>query len=373
MDNSTGKKSLWLFMEAVTQARVTGRRDLAHKMFAELIPHLDEYAAPPDLWHNVSMEAAQIDHELEIAIVQAALREWPENVDLLCDELQMRYSTHMDAARAAEIWEQLDKMDRKITGGYWRFWSYGAIYHAMILKQRSNGLKLLDDGLHWVTRDNLMDILYAYRRILIDASPEEPIADIIAFQKDAMKQLEAKYLLGIQMGVENSYVLARELARLYQEQAGVSDPSPDGEGASTSQRDYLQSALDALDLAEKLYTGDPNHPIYQIYQVRVRVLMAQKKFSDALKILECLPISGPEDPSIQTMKTLAEQMLGRARPGLASGAPSQPPTESREEDQGEILNKALIWLLANNGELLTKIARDHAEVAAVIRQIASEF
>jgi tetratricopeptide (TPR) repeat protein len=365
MNNKSVKKTLWQFHETVTALRVSGKRSQAYKMLDEIIPHLDEYTAPPDLWHNISMEAARINRDAELAITQVALQEWPDSVDLLCDELQLRYSTHMDMERATEIWRTLDGMDKRITGSYWRFWAYGAIYYAVILKKRSEGLKLLDDGLCWVKRNEVMDILRVYRRILIDSSPEEPIEDVIAFQQTAMKQLEEKYQLGIQMGVVNSYVLAKDLALLYQEQAGTSNPN--------SERDYLQKALDALDLAEKLYTADVNHPIHEIYEARVRILMAQKKYSDALKILESLPISEQEDSSIQTMKTMAEQMLGRARQQPAATPVPQSSTEAPKEDRGEILNKALNWLLANNGEFLLSIARDNPEVAMAVKHIASEL
>lgn len=168
-------------------------------------------------------------------------------------------------------------MPRKQTGPCWRFWGYGAIYHATTLNDPATALQLLDDGLLAVKRDGLMDILRTYRRVLIDSVPLrklDSIDQLAAYQQEAISILESRYRMGIQLGIENAYVLAQDLARLHQERAGVeADESTPNENNA-----YLRKELAYLDLAEKLYTGDPNHQIWNIYVQRVRILMAQHKY-----------------------------------------------------------------------------------------------
>lgn len=107
----------------------------ARELFDHIIEEgLDNYTASPDLWHNAAMVAGRVQHRIApLALVEAGLREWPDDVDLLCDALQYYHTTHYDLQKAQEIWQRLENMPREVTGPYWRFWVYGATYHAMYL------------------------------------------------------------------------------------------------------------------------------------------------------------------------------------------------------------------------------------------------
>jgi hypothetical protein len=363
----------------------------ARTMFDRLmVEGLECYKAPADVWHNTSMVAAHVEHrDAELALIQAGLRDWPDNVDLLCDEFQLRYSTHYDTTRAAEIWAKLWGMDRKKTGPFWRFWAYGAIYHATTLYDPVTARQLLDDGVRSVTRDSLCDLLRIYRRVLIDSTPRYVLTtenDIIAYQKDALKQMEAKYQLGISLGVENAYVLATELAKLYQERAGeelipqnastqqagetapVAKKTDDGQAAfltatekvtpAAQHVDYLTKALEYLELAEMLYTGDSNHPVQDIYRIRARILMAQRRYGDALKLLNSLPL---DDASFRIMRTLAAQMTGMNV------------DETKELTMEAAINKALPALLDADGELLFHIAQANPSIKEAVINVAQKL
>jgi len=238
---STARKSLWPFYYEVERFEFADPRR-ARELFDQiLIEGLDNYTASPDLWHNAAMVAGRVEHrEAQLALVEAGLREWPDNVDLLCDVLQYSHTSHYDRERAKQIWQKLSDMPKEVTGPYWRFWVYGAIYHARELYDPKTATELLDEGLKWVTRDTLMDILRSYRRVLVDSTPLEQFDDqdqVTAYQHKVLKILEERYKLGIDWGLENGYVLATELARLYQEQVGRSlvDLSPRNDVASGDQ------------------------------------------------------------------------------------------------------------------------------------------
>lgn len=364
-----GLQDLWdVYHNASSLARM--ERQKASAYLGNFTRSIAEYTGPPELWHNLAMVAARVNRDAELAIVQQALQDYPNDVDLLCDELQMRYTTHWDLVRAGKLWAQLETMDKHITGPYWRFWAYGAIYKATRLGKRSEGLALLDEGLRWVTPEYIADVLRSYRRVLIDSAPDTPIDNIEQYHKETRRQLESKYRLGIAMGVENSYTLATELAVLLQEQAGVMDDCA-GEGQP---RNYLEEALAALDLAEKLYTGDSNHPIGDIYEHRARILMAQRKYSDALKLLQSLPDADRNDSSIHTMRALAERMLGRTPEALPTSVPPQLASgDARPKPDVDAVNQALELLFADDGEVLLELARRQSEVGAVLRSVVARL
>lgn len=365
------RKSLWPFYHEVSQyeyANPQKARELIDRILEE---GLDNYTAPPDLWHNTAMVAGRVKHTVvQIAFVEAGLREWPDNVDLLCDELQYRHTTHYDLQKAAAIWQRLEELPREVTGPYWRFWVYGTIYHALVLCNPQKGMELLDEGLKWVKRDGLMDVLRCYRRVLVDSIPLEPIKDnrqFSAYQKHVFELLEERYLLGLRMGVENGYVLAVELARLYQEQASggaldrleLKGNEEDEQSLHTSSNHYLQRALQYLDLAEILYIGDPNHPIWEIYEARARILMAQRRYRDALKLLSSLPQSRRNELSIATMLNLAIRITGEK-------------IETDESDSSSF-SELLSSLFQNDGELLFRIASQNPQVARVLRNVVQRL
>jgi tetratricopeptide (TPR) repeat protein len=364
-------KSLWRFYEEVEKYEYTDPRR-AWELFDQILQEgLDHYTAPPDLWHNTAMVAGRVQHrDAELALILRALQEWPMDVDLLCDELQLRYSAHYDPDRAREIWDLLSSMPREVVGPYWRFWVYGAIYYTKVLRDPRSALALLDEGVNWVTRDTLMDVLRSYRRVLVDGAPRKQLKtpkQLAEYHREMLKILEDRYRLGIALGVENGYVLATELAQLHQEQAGldlaVSLASPssakDGvsEQPSVGEVDHLSRALECLDVAEKLYTGNPNHPVWDIYEARARILMAQRRYGDALKMLRSLPRARQSEPSLATMLRLASYMTG----------------EKVEEERGEALSEALSIFLQNDGQLLFQVASQDSAVAAILKRIVRKL
>jgi hypothetical protein len=309
-------KSLWAVYDEASQYEYADP-DRAHEVFTQLLTEgLENYTASPDLWHNTSMSAARAKHrEAEEAVVLRGQQEWPDNIDLMCDELQLRHTTHYDLIRAREIWGRLDGMDRKKTAPYWRFWVYGAIYHATILYDPVTALNLLNEGLRSVSRDSVTDILRNYRRVVVDSIPTEALEDeakVVATQESTLNMLEGHLRLGMRLGVENGYVLATELARLYCERAGTAIDETDPTEEFKKREYYIKKALSYLDYAEVMYTrsGSSNYPIWEVYEQRISILMAQRKYEEALYLLRSQPRSRLRDPSLETMLKFATLMTG---------------------------------------------------------------
>ncbi|HEX6122248.1 MAG TPA: hypothetical protein VFY89_03755, partial [Ktedonobacterales bacterium] len=257
--------------------RSPGRaRQIVTQVYVQLQADIDAFTAPPDIWHNFAILADRIGMEAEESLIlRAALREWQHDVDLLCDHLQNAFnsgSVDYNPTLAAQYWERLEKLPRTVTAPYWRFWTFGAQYHMRITRDLTRAKNLLDEGLRYVQRDGLENILRSYRALLVDSEPLRPIRDeqdLIAYQEWAFSLLESRYKLGIQLGVENGYVLAGELAKLYQERAGARlAATPNASQAQQRQEqnrnEDLEQALIYLRLAEALYTGNSNHPIQAI-------------------------------------------------------------------------------------------------------------
>jgi hypothetical protein len=110
-------------------------------------------------------------------------------------------------------------------------------------------------------------------------------------------------------------------------------------------------------VAEKLYTGNPNHPVWDIYEARARILMAQRRYGDALKMLRSLPRARQSEPSLATMLRLASYMTG----------------EKVEGERGEALSEALSIFLQNDGQLLFQVASQDSAVAAILKRIVRKL
>jgi len=369
------RKPLWSLYSAISTLGYTNP-ERGHQMLDEILAEgLEHYTAPPDLWHNCAMEAARMQHrEAQLALIKAGLQEWPDEIDLLCDELQLMYTTHYAPTEAAELWKKLETMDRRKSGPYWRFWVFGAIYHAFTLNDRVAALALLDEGLRSVRRDTLMNVLRTYRRVLVDSAPEKSLEcmdEVREFQHQLLELLEERYKLGIKWGVENSYVLATELARLYQERSGINPdkltPKTDTESSSTESSEdyYLNRALEYLEFAEKLYTGNPYHPIWEIYEVRARVLMAQRRYVDALRFLRSLPESRFSDPSIAAMLKLASAVTGEKIDDLIK--------ETSEIRQEDVIDNLMAFLYQDGGRNLLYLAQQNPALKAILVNIARQL
>jgi len=330
----------------------------ARDIFDAFLDEINEYSGTPDMWHTIAMIAGRAQHyDARISIIKAGLREWPDDVDLLCELLQSYYgrASSYDPQLARETWKQLCELGQEVVSPYWRYWVYGAIYHARELNDSQTALDLLDQGLSYIRRADMCDIFRNYRMILVDSVPVRTLDNhklVEQYQSWVLKTLEQKYTQGIALGVEVGYVLAAELAVLYQEQAGN----------TSEENDYLEKALFYLDLAERLYTGNPNHPIWDIYIVRIRIYMAQHKYGDALKILRSLPDQIIDiDPSLITMKTLCAHMTGES---IEDRKPSEPDEESA-------IRIAVPALLRNGGDILQTLMRQNPALRTVISSIVN--
>lgn len=339
-----------------------------------------KYNGPPDLWHNVGMIASRLNHPRRLEIIRAGLREWPEDVDLLCDDFQFCYGSENDPARAQEIWSKLESMDEGKTGQFWRFWVYGAIYNAKIGRVQE-GLDLLDRGVLAVKRDSLMDVFRGYRNVLVDHVPQRVLAnekELITLHTEILEILEARLSLGIRLGIENSYVLAVELARLYQEMAGTDFFKHDINQVEPGEmerrvNDKLRHALDILHLAECLYTGNPNHPIQEIYERRINILMALREYDEALKLLVSI---APGRRQLEEQRLAQEAMHRFATLKTGGSLDNSVDMEPSEEDKGvdeSAIQRALNLLFANEGEALETFARANPSIQEIVLKVASEL
>ncbi len=351
----------------------------AYPLLDDLLDNAEEYTGPPEIWHNTCMVATRISYPRRLEIIRAGLREWPEDVDLLCDDLQFCYGTENDPARAKEIWSKLTRMDESQTAQFWRFWVYGAIFNAKTGKVQ-DGLELLDRGILAVRRDNLMDVFRGYRNVLVDNVPRRVLGneqELIALHNEMLDILEAKLSLGIRLGIENGYVLALELARLYQEMAGTDffDQGAGSTGSSEMQQrvnNKLRRALDMLHLAECLYTGDPAHPIQEIYERRVNILMPLHEYDEALKLLQSIPSSTLRLEE----QRIARDSMRRFATLKTGGSLDTTSTEPAEEDKSvneSVVQQALNFLFANEGEALETLARANSSVRAIVLSVASKL
>lgn len=363
------KPLLPIYRAVRTQLPPNEARELLMRVYMELTENLEAYWGPPDAWHNLSINASRLGQdEAEYMFWLGGLHAWPEDVDLLCDILS-EYTgpgnQHHSPALARTTWQILESLPRERTAPYWRFWAFGASYYAQIERNPQRGLDLLDEGLLYVKRDGIVDILRNYRAMLVDHIPRKKIASLRQlgdYQEETLKLLEEKYKLGIQLGSEAGYTLATELAKLYQERAAsrAAAPTPSSLDARTVQQlvsEDLDKALTYLKIAEALYTGDPRHPVEAIYTPRIRILMAQGQYGDALRLLQALPEELQVEQSMATMRRLAILSTG----GRLDDSSSQVTDQMRSE--------VLSRLFANEGTELEQLARSNGAVHQIIFEV----
>jgi hypothetical protein len=340
--------------------------DEVYKRIDAMLPTFDEYTAGPDIWFNFGALAGQVDHDrAQYEFAEAGLREHPNDVDLLCSQFQQFYAKsdmYYSPLAARERWEYLRKLPIEQTGPMWRFWVFGATYHSLELKNTAAAERLLREGLSYVRRGNLMNILRAFRFILLAGPPSRIVRfeDLAVAQTDLFHTVENQFLQGINMGVEDSYVLALEIAEMYQERAGVTSVPVANQAAMTAeQRNYLEQALDYLALAERLYNGDSNHPIYDIYIVQARVRMALKEYSKVVNLLQSIPIREQHEPSIATMLNLARQSIGLEPEALVR---ERLTLEIRAQVEQEVLQE----LFVRDGQGLESILKQNPDYIAIV-------
>lgn len=297
---------------------------------------LDALVGSNDEWFNFAVRASVVEHlTAERVIVERGLEHHPEDVDLLCQYLQFRYG-HVSLRSAEETWAVLESLGRERTAPFWRYWVYGATLHGHHLHDRKRALALLDEGLHHVRPADQLNIYRHYRQVLLDGAPGamDPDADpSLSTHKDLVDAIETRYKEGIDRGIESGYVLAVDIAKLLRERSAREDE----EVASTT----IGRAIGYLDVADRIYTNDPNHPVWDIYTERATTLMALRRYSDALRIFRSLPGYLMErQPSLETMARYASNMTGelygRADAIAETDAGAQTSGESGAQQQGMV-------------------------------------
>jgi tetratricopeptide (TPR) repeat protein len=304
-DENNRVNSLMEFYRSVSGASYENA-ERGRQQIKAFLPKKHTYTGPVDVWFNLSAEAGRLGLQEEgFHIAGEGLEEHPNNVDLLCDRFQDFYALFKDPQKAQEIWKKLESLEH--SKYYWRYWTYGAIYHSTMLRDQEKALGLLESGLNHVSSDHINDIIRAYRRVLIDSPPSQQIQnrqEREMVERQSFEKMKDLYEWAISLGVEDGYSLAVNLAELYQERAA--SQSMDNQ----TQEDFLQQALKYLDLAEKMFTGSPNHPVWEIYLPKATVLMGLHRYADALNIFHVLPKVAYTNPSYEVQKRLAARMLG---------------------------------------------------------------
>jgi hypothetical protein len=340
--------------------------DVGASELCKILDTLDEYTGHPDIWHNLSTTASMFRiPDAELRIVCYGLDEHPGDVDLLCDKLQLSYTTYYSPEEAQELWQKLGNCpDAKFN---WRYWVFGSLYHTRILNEVGKALELLDEGLQYVKRSSMQDIIRNYRLVLMDNQPLTDLNSVEAiaeYQRKIVRIIEEKYLLGLELGVEDSYTLAIQLARLYQEQAfqkGI------GKAVGT---DYLTKAMDCLEAAERLYTGSENHQITNAYIMKARILMAQRQYGDALRIMRSLPGNVvSDDPSMKLMLKYAALMVGEELGEKVETSDATPDTQMSDNLR---IHQILEQVLANESVLL-QFAQRNPSIAQTLVSVASKI
>jgi len=291
---------------------------------------LEALRGSPDEWFNFAVTAARIDHTTaQLSILDAALNAHPEDVDLLCERFSFEFF-HGNIAEASKVWQRIADLGEERTASSWRYWSYRSLFLARYLHDKAGAREFLDRARQYIIPADLLNYFRHYRRILLDGAvaPSTATEDLTKYGS-LTDIVEEKYREGIELGIENGYVLATELAMLLRERSvGKSEDEADR---------LLNEAMTLLERAERAYTKSDNHPIVNIYIEKAITLMARRRYADALQIFRSLP---PHrlDESLQVMRNYAAHMTGQPETVGAPdrrGGPGYGGDEGRRLDQLE--------------------------------------
>ncbi|NOG56002.1 MAG: hypothetical protein HND57_17015 [Planctomycetes bacterium] len=319
--------------------RVLG--ELALEVLADLLETKDGRARladeDPDSMHNLATHAARLGRsDLEERLLKVFVQSKPRNVDLHADLLQFYHGKRWRPDLCEEHWQAMnhDDIPKEVREQYWRYWVYGAIYHAKVKRDLTTARQLLIDGLERVNGSEKAQVLGAFERVMIDYSPSPQYVEVV-------EQIE-KY---IKSGARRGYTLACKLAELLQEQAFVQEggkETPEG-------RRLLQRALGWLSIAESSFTNDGNHPIKDIYRPRINILMGLGDYREAIDYMLALYESDREevllDSNLKAQFVLACQREGELdlwrkyfgkeheQEAEQDGAQQQSPSKEQQEQQ----------------------------------------
>ena len=257
-----------------------------------------------DSMHNLVMHAARVERsDLEEQLLHAFVAACPGSVDLQADLLQFCYAKRWNPAACEKQWQILnddDIVSPEDRRYYWRYWVFGAIYHARVKHDVARAQELVQEGLYAVPGRNKSDILRNFEDVFIDFAAHPAFDQVLG----ALRK-------GIADGWPLGYTLALKLGILLQQQAFAS-----GQPKNEETIDRLREALDWLSVAESLFTNDPNHPITEIYRARINVLMGLENYREAMDYIEAFyshdPASSRRDPSLKAQFILACRRAGEA-------------------------------------------------------------
>lgn len=255
-------------------------------------------------WFNLATSAGRARNvTAEHRILEEAIKLHPDDVDLRLSLLQLRY-THGTVAQAEEVLKEIEDLGEDRYSPSWRYWAFAATLTARYLNDKYTAVEYLDKGLRRVPPADLLNIYRHYRVVLIDGFARPSAAGVSAAEDHAAltAMVEQKFREGLRLGIEDGYVLAVDLARLLRERSAGVEPE---EAAR-----ILDEALAFLDVAERTYTHDSNHPLEEIYVEKAITLMARRRYADALQILRSLPDYLLDD-SLRVMANYAANMTGQ--------------------------------------------------------------
>lgn len=257
-----------------------------------------------DSMHNLVMHASKVERsDIEEQLLLSFISAAPGNVDLQADLLQFYYGKRWNPAACERQWQILND-DRVVApkdrASHWRYWMFGALYHARVKHDTVRAQELVTQGLKTVPGRNKSDILRNFEDVFIDFAQDPSFVTVIA----ALRK-------GIADGWPLGYTLALKLGVLLQQQAFSSGVLNKEDNANR-----LREALDWLSLAESLFTNDGNHPVTEIYRARINVLMGLENYREAIDYIEAFfnhdPDAARRDPSLKAQFVLACRRAGEA-------------------------------------------------------------
>ena len=293
---------LFAFYERLQRSPLDQREDVLESFSKWFKEHKDDYRdSDPDTLHNLVMDAARLRRlDLELALLETGIELFPDNADIRADMLQVLHLKMFAPDRAAHVWEefnddQIVPRDRRERN--WRYWVFGAIYFARGLEDEKTARELMMKGLDAVPGSSKANVLRSLDDVFIDHAIKPDFDTVISKLKEGIR---LKYPLG--------YTLAQKLAEILQQSAGI-------ETKQENKHKKLREALHWLDVAEERFTNDGNHPVTEIYRIRINVLMGLGHYAEAMDYIAAYAKQDPQkalyDRSLRAQLELACRRSGQ--------------------------------------------------------------
>ncbi|MBF0454203.1 MAG: hypothetical protein HQL72_05215 [Magnetococcales bacterium] len=248
----------------------------------------------PDALHNLAVTCSKLNRpDLELRLLKRGEELWPENIEILADQLQIYYGQQENIEKATKVWERLNELGH--SQYFWRYWVFGAILHAKYLRKPDIAQALLLDGITKVPGEDKFQIYRVLPTIFVETN-RTPDTEVV----------EEHLLEGLEMGIKHAHLLAIALAKQEQRKAGVH--------TDQVRTDHLGKALDWLAVAEAVYKPDQQHPLEEIYKERISVHMGRKDYVEAIHYITAIMKGNVENKKDDTLKQqlmLACNFIGR--------------------------------------------------------------